>query len=61
MPLNKLVLLLIVVIAAAGGTILLATSVWGPAAMSENWMIAVPLVLVVYLVVRVIGLRGGGR
>jgi hypothetical protein len=61
MPINKLVLLLIVVIAAAGGTILLATSVWGPGSLSENWMIAVPLVLVVYLVVRVIGLRGGGR
>ena len=61
MPLNKLVLLLIAVIAAAGATIFVATSAWGPETLSENWMIAVPLVLVVYLVVRAIGLRGGGR
>lgn len=61
MPLNKLVLLLIVVIAAAGATIFLLTSTWGPETLTENWMVAVPLVLVVYLVVRVIGLPGGGR
>ncbi|WP_428516557.1 hypothetical protein [Roseovarius sp.] len=61
MPLNKLVLLLLVVIAAAGATIFLLTSAWGPEALSENWMVAVPLVLGVYLLVRFLGLRGGGR
>ena len=60
MPLNKLVLLLIVVIAAAGATIFLLTSTWGPETLTENWVVAVPLVLGVYLLVRFIGLRGGG-
>jgi len=61
MPLNKLILLLLIVIAAAGGTIFLLTSVWGQDALSENWFVVVPVVLVIYLAVRFFGLRGGGR
>ncbi len=61
MPLRRLVLLLIVVIAAAGGTIFAATALWGPDALSDGWIVAVPLVLAVYLGVRFLGLGGRGR
>lgn len=57
MPLDKLVLLLLVVIAAAGATIWALTSAAGPEFLSENWLVAVPVVLVIYLVVRFISLR----
>jgi uncharacterized membrane protein (DUF485 family) len=57
MPIDKLVLLLVLVVAAAGFTVWTGTLVADRHSMPGGWMIAVPVLLVGYVVWRMVADR----
>ncbi len=57
MPIDKLVLLLVLVVAAAGFTVWTGTMVAARHTLPGGWMIAVPVLLVGYVVWRMVSNR----